>query len=50
MCKKIKNKKFRFVQFGADQDCHCGSLHCKEKLGSMVPSFIFYLDELITIQ
>ncbi|XP_078154031.1 histone-lysine N-methyltransferase ASHH3-like [Carex rostrata] len=24
---------YMFVQFGADQDCHCGSLHCKEKLG-----------------
>ncbi|KAJ3683436.1 hypothetical protein LUZ60_013663 [Juncus effusus] len=24
---------YMFVQFGADQVCHCGSIHCKEKLG-----------------
>ncbi|XP_068662721.1 histone-lysine N-methyltransferase ASHH3 isoform X2 [Aristolochia californica] len=25
---------YRFVQFGADQDCHCGALGCRRKLGS----------------
>ncbi|KAG9458012.1 hypothetical protein H6P81_002520 [Aristolochia fimbriata] len=25
---------YRFVQFGADQDCHCGTLGCRQKLGS----------------
>ena len=23
----------RFVQFGADQDCHCGASGCRRKLG-----------------
>lgn len=23
----------RFVQFGADQDCHCGAIDCRRKLG-----------------
>lgn len=23
----------RFVQFGADQDCHCGAVGCRRKLG-----------------
>lgn len=23
----------RFVQFGADQDCHCGAAGCRKKLG-----------------
>jgi histone-lysine N-methyltransferase SETD2 len=27
------NKFSRFVQFGADQDCHCGSSGCRKKLG-----------------
>lgn len=27
------NKFGRFVQFGADQDCHCGALGCRQKLG-----------------
>ncbi|XP_076952973.1 putative histone-lysine N-methyltransferase ASHH4 isoform X2 [Bidens hawaiensis] len=27
------NYDYRFVQFGADQDCHCGSLGCRTKLG-----------------
>ncbi|KMZ67298.1 Histone-lysine N-methyltransferase [Zostera marina] len=25
---------YQFVQFGADQDCHCGSICCRKKLGS----------------
>ncbi|MQL82312.1 hypothetical protein Taro_014784, partial [Colocasia esculenta] len=25
---------YQFVQFGADQDCYCGSLHCRRKLGN----------------
>lgn len=24
----------RFVQFGADQDCFCGSAACRQKLGN----------------
>ncbi|MCD7459844.1 hypothetical protein HAX54_042115 [Datura stramonium] len=24
---------YQFVQFGADQDCHCGAIECKRKLG-----------------
>ncbi|XP_051120386.1 histone-lysine N-methyltransferase ASHH3 [Andrographis paniculata] len=24
---------YQFVQFGADQDCHCGSIGCRKKLG-----------------
>ncbi|KAI8537118.1 hypothetical protein RHMOL_Rhmol09G0000700 [Rhododendron molle] len=24
---------YQFVQFGADQDCHCGALGCRQKLG-----------------
>lgn len=27
------NNFSRFVQFGADQDCHCGAVGCREKLG-----------------
>lgn len=27
------NKLCRFVQFGADQDCHCGAAGCRRKLG-----------------
>lgn len=27
------NKFSRFVQFGADQDCHCGAISCRQKLG-----------------
>lgn len=27
------NKCSRFVQFGADQVCHCGSVSCRQKLG-----------------
>lgn len=27
------NKFSRFVQFGADQDCHCGARGCRRKLG-----------------
>jgi len=27
------NKFSRFVQFGADQDCHCGASGCRKKLG-----------------
>lgn len=27
------NKFSRFVQFGADQDCHCGAAGCRRKLG-----------------
>lgn len=27
------NKFSRFVQFGADQDCHCGAVGCRRKLG-----------------
>lgn len=30
-----KSDKFsRFVQFGADQDCHCGAAGCRRKLGA----------------
>lgn len=25
---------YQFVQFGADQDCYCGALSCKQKLGT----------------
>ncbi|KAJ4826545.1 Histone-lysine N-methyltransferase ashh3 [Turnera subulata] len=24
---------YQFVQFGADQDCHCGAIECRQKLG-----------------
>ncbi|KAK6914424.1 SET domain [Dillenia turbinata] len=24
---------YQFVQFGADQDCHCGAIGCRQKLG-----------------
>ncbi|EYU46331.1 hypothetical protein MIMGU_mgv1a025945mg, partial [Erythranthe guttata] len=24
---------YKFVQFGADQDCHCGAVGCRQKLG-----------------
>uniref|UniRef100_A0A803R833 Histone-lysine N-methyltransferase ASHH3 n=2 Tax=Cannabis sativa TaxID=3483 RepID=A0A803R833_CANSA len=24
---------YQFVQFGADQDCHCGAVECRRKLG-----------------
>uniref|UniRef100_A0A2P2LLC8 Histone-lysine N-methyltransferase ASHH3 isoform X2 n=1 Tax=Rhizophora mucronata TaxID=61149 RepID=A0A2P2LLC8_RHIMU len=24
---------YQFVQFGADQDCHCGAVSCRQKLG-----------------
>ncbi|XP_062170373.1 histone-lysine N-methyltransferase ASHH3-like isoform X3 [Alnus glutinosa] len=24
---------YQFVQFGADQDCHCGAIDCRQKLG-----------------
>lgn len=27
------NNFSRFVQFGADQDCHCGAAGCRRKLG-----------------
>lgn len=29
----LSNKTIRFVQFGADQDCHCGAAGCRRKLG-----------------
>ena len=30
----VQSDKFsRFVQFGADQDCHCGAVVCRRKLG-----------------
>jgi hypothetical protein len=25
---------YRFVQFGADQDCHCGSSNCRKMVGT----------------
>ncbi|CAK8564538.1 unnamed protein product [Lathyrus sativus] len=25
---------YQFVQFGADQDCHCGAIQCRRKLGA----------------
>ncbi|CAM8935130.1 unnamed protein product [Rhodiola kirilowii] len=25
---------YQFVQFGADQDCHCGAIGCRQKLGA----------------
>ncbi|PNY11535.1 histone-lysine N-methyltransferase ASHH3-like protein [Trifolium pratense] len=25
---------YQFVQFGADQDCHCGAVQCRRKLGA----------------
>jgi len=28
------NKYSRFVQFGADQDCYCGAVCCRKKLGA----------------
>lgn len=28
------NRFSRFVQFGADQDCHCGAPGCRKKLGA----------------
>ncbi|KAK4482391.1 hypothetical protein RD792_009546 [Penstemon davidsonii] len=33
MQKWQSNKRSRFVQFGADQDCHCGAAGCRQKLG-----------------
>lgn len=30
---KQSNEFSRFVQFGADQDCHCGAAGCRRKLG-----------------
>ena len=32
-CLSLANKLSRFVQFGADQDCHCGAVGCRRKLG-----------------
>lgn len=32
-CVFESNKYSRFVQFGADQDCHCGAVRCRRKLG-----------------
>jgi len=32
-CLFESNKCSRFVQFGADQDCHCGAVRCRRKLG-----------------
>ncbi|KAG7017154.1 Histone-lysine N-methyltransferase ASHH3, partial [Cucurbita argyrosperma subsp. argyrosperma] len=32
-CLSLANKFSRFVQFGADQDCHCGAVGCRRKLG-----------------
>ncbi|KAF3664918.1 putative histone-lysine N-methyltransferase ASHH3-like isoform X2 [Capsicum annuum] len=32
-CLFESNKYSRFVQFGADQDCHCGAVGCRRKLG-----------------
>lgn len=29
----LANEFSRFVQFGADQDCHCGAVDCRRKLG-----------------
>lgn len=29
----VSNIISRFVQFGADQDCHCGAADCRRKLG-----------------
>lgn len=31
--KSQPNEFGRFVQFGADQDCHCGAAGCRRKLG-----------------
>ncbi|XP_071735445.1 histone-lysine N-methyltransferase ASHH3 isoform X2 [Rutidosis leptorrhynchoides] len=28
---------YQFVQFGADQDCHCGAVDCRRKLGVKPP-------------
>ncbi|KAH7573407.1 hypothetical protein JRO89_XS03G0143500 [Xanthoceras sorbifolium] len=34
LCPMPESNKFsRFVQFGADQDCHCGAVGCRRKLG-----------------
>ena len=34
LCFHVQSNKFsRFVQFGADQDCHCGAVVCRRKLG-----------------
>lgn len=30
----ILKKHSRFVAFGSDQDCHCGAVCCKKKLGA----------------
>ena len=32
-CWSQPNKFGRFVQFGADQDCYCGAVSCRQKLG-----------------
>uniref|UniRef100_A0ACD5XQY9 Uncharacterized protein n=1 Tax=Avena sativa TaxID=4498 RepID=A0ACD5XQY9_AVESA len=28
---------YKFVQFGADQDCHCGSSNCRKRVGASKP-------------
>ncbi|CAL5065014.1 unnamed protein product [Urochloa decumbens] len=35
---------YKFVQFGPDQDCHCGSSNCRKMLGSTksITSYIFH--------
>ena len=35
---------YRFVQFGADQDCHCGSSNCRKMVGTSksVNSFVLH--------
>uniref|UniRef100_A0A7N1A2W3 Histone-lysine N-methyltransferase ASHH3 n=1 Tax=Kalanchoe fedtschenkoi TaxID=63787 RepID=A0A7N1A2W3_KALFE len=30
---------YQFVQFGADQDCHCGAVGCRQKLGAKPGKF-----------
>ncbi|XP_047317125.1 histone-lysine N-methyltransferase ASHH3 isoform X3 [Impatiens glandulifera] len=30
------NYDYKFVQFGADQSCHCGAVSCRQKLGSKI--------------
>ena len=34
---------YRFVQFGADQDCHCGSSNCRKRVGAskLVDTIVF---------
>lgn len=35
MCVDVILRKYsRLVQFGEDQDCHCGAVCCKKKLGA----------------